>query len=270
MGSRAADGAATIDGGTAGARAPELGMIGSPHWARASAGSRPWTRLANLLRRVAVRSSTVCRQQRARLFLDRLRPGAADRILDLGGGKGGYMAEILSHRANVTIADVDPGMLRIAAESYGFGTLRLDGAARLPIADGAYDIVFSSSVIEHITGPHETVCKMTDGLVFAASARVAQARFAAELRRVGKRYFVQTPYKYFPLEPHSFLPFVIVLLPRRWQVALLAFCGRHWIKSVQPDFRLLTIREMRALFPDAEIVLERYCGFVKSIVAIKA
>jgi hypothetical protein len=39
---------------------------------------------------------------------------------------------------------------------------------------------------------------------------------------------------------------------------------------VQPDFRLLTIREMRALFPDAEIVLERHCGFVKSIVAIKA
>jgi hypothetical protein len=81
---------------------------------------------------------------------------------------------------------------------------------------------------------------------------------------------VQTPYKYFPVEPHSFLPFFVVLLPRRWQVRLMAFFGRYWIKTVTPDFRLLTIDEMRALFPDAEIVLERYCGFVKSIIAIKA
>jgi hypothetical protein len=43
-----------------------------------------------------------------------------------------------------------------------------------------------------------------------------------------------------------------------------------WFKPVYPDFRLLTIKEMRALFPDAKIVLERYCGFVKSIVAIRA
>jgi len=96
-----------------------------------------------------------------------------------------------------------------------------------------------------------------------------QGRAIRELRRIGKRYFVQTPYKYFPVEPHSFLPFFIVWLPRRWQIKLLAFAGRYWIKHVQADFRLLTIREMRELFPDAEIVLERYCGLVKSIVAIK-
>ena len=89
------------------------------------------------------------------------------------------------------------------------------------------------------------------------------------VRRIAKRYFVQTPYKYFPLEQHSFLPFFVVLMPRRWQVRLMRFLAHRWIKPVYPDFRLLTIREMRELFPDAEIVLERYCGFVKSIVAIR-
>ena len=124
-------------------------------------------------------------------------------------------------------------------------------------------------MIEHVTGPKELIFDLLDGARFDASARAAQANFAAEVRRVAKRYFVQTPYKYFPLEPHSFLPFLVVLLPRRWQVRLLDFAGRYWIKAVKPDFRLLTIKDMQALFPDAEIVLERYCGFVKSVIAIK-
>ena len=252
------------------ASTPDLAMLGSPRWATVTPSSRPWTRLGNLFRRAAVHSSTACRNRRARLFLDRLQPSAADKILDLGGGKGGYLAGILPYRSNVTIADVDPTMLKTAADTYGFDTVRLDGSASFPIADKQYDVVFCSSVIEHITGPREEIFDILDSKQFAASARAAQASFAAELRRIGNRYFVQTPYKYFPVEPHSFLPFFIVWLPRRWQIKLLAFTGRHWIKHVQADFRLLTIKEMRELFPDAEIVLERYCGLVKSIVAIKA
>jgi SAM-dependent methyltransferase len=249
---------------------PDLAMIGSPSWAKATPNAGLATRLGNLLRRTAIRSSTACRDRRARLFLDRLKPSATDEIIDLGGGKGGYLAEILPYRGNVTIADVDPAVLKLATDTYGFNTVCLDGSSRFAIADQQYDVVFCSSVIEHITGPREIIFDILDSKQFAASARSAQANFAAEIRRIGKRYFVQTPYKYFPVEPHSFLPFFIVWLPRRWQIGLLAFFGRHWIKSVQADFRLLTIREMRELFPDAEIVLERYYGFIKSIVAIKA
>lgn len=208
--------------------------------------------------------------RRGRLFVDRLKPSATDKILDLGGGRGGHMAEILPFRHNVTIADADADMLKCAAESHGFATIRLDGSDKFPIADRQFDIVFCSSVIEHVTAPREIVFDLLDDAKFAASARLAQANFAAEVRRTAKRYFVQTPYKYFPIEPHSFLPFFVVLLPRRWQMKLMMFFGRHWIKSVKPDFRLLTVKEMRALFPDAEIVLERYCGLVKSIIAIKA
>jgi hypothetical protein len=263
---------AFADSGSGGSttKTPDLAMIGSPSWAKVTPSTRLATRLGNIFRRAAIRSSTACRNRRARLFLDRLQPSATDEIIDLGGGKGGYLAGILPYRGNVTIADVDPAVLKIAAETYGFGTVRLDGSATFPIADQEYDVVFSSSVIEHITGPRDEIFDMLDSGQFTASARTAQANFAAELRRIGKRYFVQTPYKYFPVEPHSFLPFFIVWLPRRWQIRLLAFFGRHWIKSVQADFRLLTIKDMRELFPDAEIVLERYCGLVKSIVAIKA
>ena len=56
------------------------------------------------------------------------------------------------------------------------------------ISDGAFDVVFSNSVIEHV----ETYEN--------------QRRMAAEIRRVGRRYFVQTPNRHFPLEPHFLVP----------------------------------------------------------------
>ena len=246
-------------------------MLGGAGWTQLRPATRGAARLGNLLRRIAARSSTACRVRRGQLFLGRLRPTAEDRIIDLGGGSGGHIAQIVPFRANVTIGELDTAALRQAAETYGFGTLQLDGGERFPVADGAYDIVFCSSVIEHVTGPKDFAYHTEDGRQFAASARHAQASFAAEIRRSAKRYFVQTPYKYFPIEQHSFLPFFVVLLPRRWQVRLMRFLFRHgWIKPVYPDFRLLTIKQMRQLFPDAEIVLERYCGFIKSVIAIKA
>jgi SAM-dependent methyltransferase len=246
-------------------------MMGGAGWANLTPGKRPSAKLANLIRRIAVRSSTACRLRRGRLFTERLRPIEADSILDLGGGSGGHIAEIVPYRANVTIGDLDAEALVCAAETYGFAGLHLDGGETFPVADAQFDVVFCSSVIEHVTGPKEITYDLEDGRQFAASARAAQANFAAEIRRIAKRYFVQTPYKYFPIEQHSFLPFFVVLLPRRWQVRLMRLLhSRRWFKAVYPDFRLLTIKEMRRLFPDAEIVLERYCGFVKSIVAIKA
>jgi protein-L-isoaspartate O-methyltransferase len=263
---------AVLAGMDCGDNSPETAsaMLGSAGWVKTRPEARGAARLGNLLRRVAVRSSTLCRQRRARLFVDRLQPTQADQILDLGGGRGGHIAEIVPFCATVTIADLDPDNLRSAAETYGFQTLHVDGGEKFAVADAAYDIVFCSSVIEHVTGPKELIYDLEDAGQFAASAQAAQANFAAELRRIAKRYFVQTPYKYFPVESHSFLPFFVVLLPRRWQVRLMRFLAHRWIKPVYPDFRLLTIKEMRALFPDAEIVVERYCGLVKSIIAIKA
>jgi hypothetical protein len=256
-------------GNSASRRTLELAMVGSPGWAQPTESPRKTAKLVNFIRRIAVRSSTTCRIRRGQLFLDRLKPKADDRILDLGGGGGGYMAQTLPFRHNVTIADLDPGNLTMAADNYGFETLRLDGGETFPVADRAYDVVFCSSVIEHVTGPKDIVYDLAHAREFTASAKAAQANFAAEVRRIAKRYFVQTPYKYFPLEQHSFLPFFVVLLPRSWHMRLLRFLATRWFKPSQPDFRLLTIREMRVLFPDAEIVLERYCGLVKSIVAIK-
>jgi hypothetical protein len=55
--------------------------------------------------------------------------------------------------------------------------------------DKAYDVVFSNSVLEHV-GPENK-----------------QEEFAAEVRRLGISYWIQTPSPWFPLECHTGLLF---------------------------------------------------------------
>jgi hypothetical protein len=87
---------------------------------------------------------------------------------------------------------------------------------------------------------------------------------ADEIRRVAGRYFVQTPSRWFPVEPHALLP-LVHWLPRR--------LGRRvWRLGVSTNpfegTRLLGARELRRLFPDAEIVRERVGPLTKSLMAV--
>jgi len=222
----------------------------------------PITRLANWLSRTS-------RQRRARLFQETLQPQASDRILDLGGGTGDHFAALFPFRENVTIADLSAEDLARAAQVHGFATRQIDGSGPLPFADAAFDIVFCSSVLEHVTGPKAQILDMDDGAAFAAAARHHQAQFAREIRRIGRGYFVQTPYRYFPVESHTWLPMPIVILPRRLQKKVMALFGRFWPKRSEADWHLLVGREMAGLFPDAAIHREWRFGFVKSLIAVR-
>lgn len=65
------------------------------------------------------------------------------------------------------------------------------------------------------------------------------------------------------------MPFIIVMLPRSLQIKTISFLNRFWIKKTQPDWNLLTVKEINELFPDAEIIKEKSFGLVKSMMAIK-
>jgi hypothetical protein len=135
---------------------------------------------------------------------------------------------------------------------------RLAGdARRIPVRDAAFDVVFSNSVIEHVGGPE------------------AQHRMAQEVRRVGERYFVQTPNKRFPIEPHFVFP-LFQFLPNAVQVWLLCSFNLGWIRRT-PDphearrtiagIRMLDLEDMLRLFPEAHIYEEKLLGLTKSFVA---
>ena len=224
-----------------------------------------------MLKHIVEGYSTRARAKRAELLTKHIRLKPEDRVLDLGGGTGSHFHCVFPDHRKVVIADVLEDDLKLAREKYGYETAQLrDGDETLPFGDKEFDIVFCSSVLEHVTGPKDEIEWTKDGAHFEAVGRKHQFAFATEIRRIARRYYVQTPYRYFIIESHSWLPGIIVFLPRPVLVHLLRFTNKFWPKRTSPDWRLLTIGEFSQMFPDATIEREKSLGFIKSLMAIKA
>jgi hypothetical protein len=224
---------------------------------------------ARVLRRVATAYGRRSRHRRAVLFRARIGVAAGARVLDLGSEDGRHIAE-LGLDADVHIADIDAAAVRAGAARYGFTPVVIPESGRLPFPDRYFDVVFCSSVIEHVTVPKAEIGARTGTREFARAALARQRQFAAEIRRVGRCYFVQTPNRYFPIESHTWLPGVVVFLPRPAQVRLIDFMNGWWPKRTSADFYLLTAGLLQELFPDATVVRERSLGLTKSLIAIRA
>lgn len=212
------------------------------------------------------------RAKRASVFRDTFPISPSTRILDIGSEDGSAIAGVLQGTAarpeNIYIADIDETRVLTGSRRFGFVPVTIPESGKLPFPDHFFDVVYCSSVIEHVTVPKAEVWKVRSGGEFRARAEARQYEFAREIRRLGKAYYVQTPNKWFPIESHTWLPF-IGFLPRRAQVHIIFLSNRFWIKRTSPDWRLLTRVQMRRMFPDADVRLERFCGLTKSMMAIK-
>lgn len=212
------------------------------------------------------------RKRRAKIFNLLLQPTPNDIILDLGGDDGSHIARVIPFRKNVTVADISKRKLKLAEAKYNFNTLVLTEDGTIPKDPKYYDIIFSSSVIEHVTVDKNQAHNIKSNKEFKKKAFARQKKFAEEIRLKGKSYFVQTPYKYFILESHTWLPIFFIFFSRKIQQKIIDFLNKFklWPKKVRwLDFNLLTVRDMKQLFPDAEIVRERSFGFTKSLMAVK-
>lgn len=225
----------------------------------------------SFLKTSIARFRTHARNERRKIFRSHFGLTASTRILDLGSQDGTHIAFVLDgspvRSENVYIADIRSSAIKSGHEKFGFQPVLIAEADRLPFEDGFFDIVYCSSVIEHVSVPKEDVWSSIPTRKFVHLSRANQRRFAREICRVGKSYFVQTPNRRFPVESHSWLPF-LGYLPRPAIVQILRLSNSVWIKQTVPDWCLLTKDDLATLFPGSKIVFERSFGIVKSIIAI--
>jgi hypothetical protein len=168
-------------------------------------------------------------------------------VLDIGGGAFNWM--LLDSRPQLTILNLYEEGQKAPWAAYMVGNGCATG-----FTDQAFDIVFSNSVIEHVGGIEQ------------------QRQFARECMRCGRGFFVQTPNKWFPLDAHTLMPFVH-WLPQPLFKKLLRFSPRSLLFRDAEDFstmRLLTKRDLKELFPGAEIIEEKFFGITKSLIAVSA
>lgn len=197
------------------------------------------------------------RRQRFQLFKLMLRDVPKPvRILDVGGTQRFWevMGFVNDPDVHVVLLNLYPVQVRYST----FTSIVGDATDLNQFNRGEFDVVFSNSVIEHLGS-------------FANQLRMAQ-----EIRRVGERYFVQTPNFYFPIEPHFLFP-GFQWLPIRTRVWLVMHFSLGWYKkisnaeiarSVVQSIRLLTPKEMKILFPDAMIFREKIL-ITKSLIACR-
>jgi hypothetical protein len=178
------------------------------------------------------------------------------RILDLGGREAAWR---LAPVAPAQVVSVNLG--RPPQPELGWFRAIEGDACELPAAirTEAFDAVFSNSVIEHVGG-HDR-----------------RKAFAESVLSSAPRHWVQTPNRYFPLEPHwlgpgfQFLPVEL----RTAAISVWPLSGyrgvtdRRQLLSTALEVELLSATELAYYFPGSQMLRERFVGLTKSLIAVR-
>lgn len=179
------------------------------------------------------------------------------KILDIGG-ETDYWKNIGWNRSKCTIYLLNLANAPGQQEEPGF--VRVTGSAlALPFEPGEFDLIFSNSVIEHV-GSYDN-----------------QAQFAKEVKRVCNKYIIQTPSLWFPLEPHSLIPF-FQFIPHALRARLIMQFHINYFPQQTTYEKALTVSHstlmftrsrFQQLFPEGNMHTETLFGIPKSYTVVK-
>ncbi|MFG2824444.1 class I SAM-dependent methyltransferase [Kitasatospora sp. NPDC048365] len=205
------------------------------------------------------RPGSLAHAARARRWSELLRcfPDLADmRVLDLGGTPSSWQFAPV-RPAHVVTVNLDP---RTALDTAPGLTALVADACDLPgsLAAERFDLVYSNSLVEHVGGHSR------------------RQRFAEAVRTRADHHWVQTPYRYFPIEPHwvfpgmQYLPFrTRVAISQRWPYGHIRSGDHAQAVADVAEVELLSVTEMRSYFPGSRLWFERFAGLPKSLVATR-
>ena len=176
------------------------------------------------------------------------------RVLDLGGTPESWKLAPIMPKAVTTV-----NLETLESDSPSITSVAGD-ACNLPasVATDHFDLVFSNSLLEHVGG------------------HLQRQQLADNVHSLADRHWVQTPYRYFPIEPHwvfpgfQWLPYEArVQISLRWNRGHVRTHSRDEAEDIVDEIDLVGISQMRRYFPSSTIWYERFAGLVKSLVAIK-
>ena len=194
------------------------------------------------------------RNKRFNFFYKKLKKLNQDKIniLDIGGSEEFWELRGLAGNDKIRIT-----LINLYSKKTNYSNIKWIKGNACDLSEfkkNEFDVIFSNSVIEHLyTFENQTL-------------------MANEVRRTGKYYFIQTPNKYFFIEPHFFLP-GFQFLPRKLKIFILTKTKFSRGKKINfktaekkiNEIRLLSVKEMKKLFPDSFLYKEKFMYFTKSI-----
>jgi hypothetical protein len=206
------------------------------------------------------------RERRYELFLERFPDLPSMRVLDLGGEAHTWAVHDV-RPASVVLLNLDwraKEQQRELAGTPESGWIEAMGgdACQPPeeIRNDSFNLVYSNSVIEHVGG------------------HMRRRLFAHYARQLADHHWIQTPNRYFPIEPHWLFPGFQFLpvrargsLHRHWPIGSQAGRSDSREKAVGMvlDVELLSRSSMSYYFPESEILRERVAGLTKSLIAVR-
>jgi hypothetical protein len=206
-------------------------------------------------------ASVGARARSRRLEITRQRfPDIEDmHVVDLGGTAEAWHRSQLKP-AHVTVVNLfEPGTSTDRVTAVTGDACDAVRVLEEAVGRSRFDLVFSNSVLEHVGG------------------HANRQRLAEATRAIAPYHWVQTPYRYFPVEPHWLFPGMQFLpVAARTKIAL-SWPLAHTPSSSEAEARasvlwteLIGIAELQDYFPESDILRERVAGLTKSIIAVKS
>lgn len=190
-----------------------------------------------------------------------MNPTEQMKLLDVGaqinpdGNGERQLIDIYPWKDNISVVNISAEHISTIKKRYPEIEAVIGDACELPWPDNSFDVVYSNAVIEHL-GSFER-----------------QKKMAAEIIRVGRRWFVATPNRWFPFEFHMRLPFVTWLPGNGYLrvgniVSYNHIREKYMIGAKHNDLRLMSAGELRKCFPGSNIIKQRVTFMAETLIAV--
>jgi len=205
--------------------------------------------------------SYISRKRKLILFNKIIKPTSKMKVLDVGaeinpmGDRDIMFIDSYPWKSNIYAVNLSPEHISQIKQYYQEIEAVIGDACALPWPDKHFDVVYSNAVIEHV-GDFER-----------------QKQMATEIMRVGKRWFVTTPNRWYPFEFHMRLPFVTWLPGKSylWAGRIISYnhVRNKYVFGTKCDgLRLLTARQLQCCFADSKIIKQRLTFMAETLIVV--